>query len=181
MGDEYDEAVSGTALHHAVRNRHAAVAARLIEKGLSVETEDCNGRTPLHVVESGECATLLLDYGADIEALDGDMDTPLIRAASWDMPDVMGVLIARRARLDTTNAFGATALYEACDCVRVSIALLLLEAGADANRGEHYISGRRALHAMLIPFFSQVRSAPLLARAFSTCCSLALARAAAKL
>ena len=153
MDDDYG-GVPGSALHFAIRDGRAAVAARLIEKGLNVNTADCNDCTPLHVAESAECATLLLELGADIEALDDNDNTPLIKAASWDMADVMGVLIAGGAELDSKNSHGVTALYEACDCERFSIAMLLLKAGAAADCGAHTTNGRRALHALLQPHFS---------------------------
>jgi Ankyrin repeats (3 copies) len=142
---------AGSALHYAVRDGHAAVAARLIEKGLSVNTEDSNMCTPLHVAMYAECVVLLLSYGADIEACDDAYNTPLMKAASHKEPDIARILIAGGALLDCTNNYGTTALYEACDCARIPTAMLLLEAGADVHCGEHGANGRRALHSAIDP------------------------------
>ena len=57
-----------TALHYAVRRKHADVVQVLIDAGADIETKNDDGRSPLHVASiSGELTTvrMLVKAGAD--------------------------------------------------------------------------------------------------------------------
>lgn len=89
-------------------------------------------RPPLHwAAEHGlaELAALLLDQGAEVNALDNFSNTPLHLAVRH--PALVELLLARGARVDARNAFGNTPLHLAVGDRRV--VELLLAAGADAR------------------------------------------------
>ncbi len=56
----------------AVNYNELAIARLLLENGLSVDAKDAAGAAPIHFVRSPEMATLLVDAGADLTALDAD-------------------------------------------------------------------------------------------------------------
>lgn len=118
------------------------------------------GQTALHQAAADgliEAASLLLDYGADVNAKDGTGDTPLDaaiwkgnidmvrllveRGAEWSLPvaawlgDVakVGELLEGGADVNTQGVFGLSALHRAAQIGHVKLVELLLEHGADVN------------------------------------------------
>jgi ankyrin repeat protein len=73
----------------------------------------------------------LLAGGADVGARDADGDTPLIEAAFYSSPEVVGALLAAGADVDASNLLGVTPLHRAA--TRPLQAALLLDAGADVR------------------------------------------------
>ena len=64
----------------------------LLEAGANVEAADIDGWRPLHAASKrGDvaAATLLLDAGADVNALSNGGDSPLARAASPEMRELL--------------------------------------------------------------------------------------------
>jgi ankyrin repeat protein len=129
------------------KGEHPDKARLLLEHGAAVHKRDGHGRTALHYAARAGFArviAVLLEYGADIEATDMDGRTPL-----W------AALLARlRAALLTLLQAGAdpnvgqgpsrqTPLHKAVREKDVSLAALLLQYGADAQRQDAH--GRMAL------------------------------------
>ncbi|MBU1425896.1 MAG: ankyrin repeat domain-containing protein [Gammaproteobacteria bacterium] len=67
---------------------------------------------PLHKVAiwgDVDAASVLLDNGADINAIGEDGDTPLHRAIAGDKPDMVQFLISRGADTSIRNRYGIAA------------------------------------------------------------------------
>ena len=107
-----------TALHAAVERGDLPALRRLLEAdpGLAnarSET-DARGTFPLHVAaESGQTGTarLLLEYGADISALDLENDAIALGwAAFFGRPEVVSVLLTAGSNPNQRNKHGLTPL-----------------------------------------------------------------------
>lgn len=88
--------------------KHVNVAQYLLEHGMNANHRSWQEVTLLHDMAhegSVEKARMLLDHGADVDAIDGEYrSTPLGFAARWNQPDVALLLIERGA---DTNRAGA--------------------------------------------------------------------------
>jgi ankyrin repeat protein len=91
-----------------------------------------------------ESAKLLLDNGADTNALDKDLRTPLHCAASVGNTAVIVMLINHGADIDSSGIFGKTPLIEAAIKREIETAELLLQLGADTEKRE--LGGMTPLH-----------------------------------
>lgn len=142
----------------------------------SVTSRNAYGRTPLHLAAEGnshpEVIGLLLDAGADIEALDDgfpgnnnlDMHpepraTPLFRAALHNpAAEVTKALLAAGAAIETraldvsheSDLGGATPLIAATAYNSVEVLEALVAGGADARTDVHYPSNLAAQPAVRI-------------------------------
>ena len=97
-----------------------------------------HGWTPLHLAAhygNLDIVKILLDYGADIEAVSKNAiaNTPISAAAWGNHLDIVEYLLERGAKVDARNAWGSTALRRAIDADRLLLAALLLKHGADPN------------------------------------------------
>jgi ankyrin repeat protein len=127
-----------TPMHAAVISAHANILSSLIERGADMEGlySSMGPWTQLNLAAwygRLEVERCLLNRGANINARDGDRDTPLINAARQGQVKFARMLLERGAVIDAQNNYGETALhmvilFEKTDAVR-----LLLEHGADAN------------------------------------------------
>lgn len=63
-----------------------------------------DGQTPLHVAATVETARLLIDHGAEVDALDVDHESTPLQYAIRDRQDVARLLVDRGARLDILAA-----------------------------------------------------------------------------
>lgn len=107
------------------------------------------GASALHLSvlrKNTEITTLLLRAGADIDIKSRDAfgSTPLIWAAFWGIPEMVELLVESGANLETTDAFGTSALgaagadnpfigvgtLEGFNQARASIRVYLQDAGA---------------------------------------------------
>jgi ankyrin repeat protein len=88
-----------------------------------------------------EIVTLLLDHGADPNALNRAWQTPLMAAAFAGDEELVKALLGHKANVNVGSEFGMTALMYARG---VPVIKLLLAAGATVNDKE--IKGKTALH-----------------------------------
>ena len=75
----------------------------------------------------------LLKRGVDVNTVDRDGNTLLTQAIRRDIPEAVDYLMAHRARLNTRNKHGETALSIAAYNGRTAFVKKLVEAGAEIN------------------------------------------------
>jgi ankyrin repeat protein len=78
-------------------------------------------------------AIKLLDKGMDVNSVDAAGNTLLMQAVQRDNADLLTQLLKRRARLNTRNRNGETALSLAAFKGNLPLVQRLVEAGADVN------------------------------------------------
>ena len=86
---------------------------------------------------------LLLKQKLDVSAPQADGATALHWVAHWDDVETLDLLIARGARVNAANEYGATPLWVACADRHPAIVKKLLAAGANPNTG--LLSGETVL------------------------------------
>ncbi len=119
-----------TALHFAAFFNRPAIAGRLIQHGADIEAIARNPMkvTPLHsaaAAHSGEIVRLLLERGANPNALQQGGWTPLHAAAQNGDAEMVRDLIAHQADPKSTNGEGKTAADVADEKGHIEIAAML--------------------------------------------------------
>lgn len=131
-----------TALYTAAWSGNVAAVKMLLGKRAKVDARDREDRTPLiHLAaeKQGRWQTdmieLLLESGADIEAIDNTRRTSLLWGASTGKSELCRLLLQGKngikADVRTTNNRGKTPLQLAAENNHEAIVGMLLEAGAD--------------------------------------------------
>ncbi len=119
-----------------------AVRLLLHSGGLDTTTRDAAEETPLHYAcwfpENAPMVSLLLDAGANISAEDVFGETPLHMAVHTKSPELLRLLLARKALPDRANAVGETPLSLAVNQDDVDTAKALIAAGASVNQHSRY-------------------------------------------
>ena len=95
--------------------------------------------TVLHLAATGKCSAelvqVLIEAGADVNAVNSDQRSPLHYASMWN-PAVVPVLIGGGCKVNLLDRWQCSPLfYAACSKVRSTV-LALLQAGADPHLGE---------------------------------------------
>ena len=134
--------------HDAADRGDAEALRRLLAEGVSPVATDYFAGTPLHCLckssrkatgDLAACIKLLLDAGANLEAVDSDRWTPLHRAANFANVEIMSLLVEAGAKVNAVTVVGWRPLHYAAlwsgtvDCVEV-----LLAAGADIDTRDNY-------------------------------------------
>jgi len=130
------DADGNTPLHHAARSSDPGVVALLRDAAAEIDALNHEGLTPLGiacVAGNWRLAKFLLERGARPDPHGGR--PVLLAAAATEEDDPAGVqlLLKHKARVDTRNADGRTALHEAARAGHCEIVELLLGAGAQAE------------------------------------------------
>jgi ankyrin repeat protein len=135
-------------IHDAADRGDAEALRRLLAEGVSPVATDYFAGTPLHCLckssrkatgDLAACIKLLLDAGANLEAVDSDRWTPLHRAANFANVEIMSLLVEAGAKVNAVTVVGWRPLHYAAlwsgtvDCVEV-----LLAAGADIDARDNY-------------------------------------------
>ena len=135
-----------TALHDTECVRY------ILACGFDVDTRESNNLTPSHCITALHCAAehghsatieLLLNSGADIEAIDDDGYTPLISATVYDQAEVVSLLIARGVSITDGRAADAGAQ---CGSIAALKALMLCPRWLAMSRTERLQAECSLLH-----------------------------------
>ncbi|CAI0652615.1 unnamed protein product [Colletotrichum noveboracense] len=119
----------------AVISDHVEVVGLLLDEKASISNMDSDQHALTLAARYGrvEIMRLLLDANADLEAEDGNGETPLTMAASKGHDGVLQLLIDRKANIEATGRNGSSPLAIAAYEGHVRISRLLLDHGANAN------------------------------------------------
>ncbi|HYM86949.1 MAG TPA: ankyrin repeat domain-containing protein, partial [Pseudoxanthomonas sp.] len=125
-----------TPLHHAARSSDPGVAALLRDAAAETDALNAEGITPLGVAcvaGNWRLAKFLLERGAKPEPVGGQ--PVLLAAAATEEDDPVGVqlLLKHKAKVDTRDRQGSSALHQAAQAGHVDIIAALLAAGADVQ------------------------------------------------
>ena len=154
---------NATPLHFASYHGRPEIVQLLLDHGANIQSEDILGRSPLHEVSLGAfryrshpfrtthissrvyhpqkavgVALLLLERGADVNALDEDHATPLHLASSHGLLEIAQLLLDHGATANTENVYGQTPLHvvsrdEHFSYENPNIARLFLELNLEVN------------------------------------------------
>ncbi|KAL0262557.1 hypothetical protein SLS55_001525 [Diplodia seriata] len=141
-----------TPLSCAVLSGNEDLVSCLLDAGADINSQDESGRTPIcHACMSGsnELALLLLEKGADQTIVDNDRLSPLYglcKNGDGDPASIMRLLEnGADATISLEGAEGATCLHACAEFNRVTIALILLERGAQKCLHTRF-NGQTPLH-----------------------------------
>ncbi|KPJ78243.1 MAG: hypothetical protein AMJ54_04525 [Deltaproteobacteria bacterium SG8_13] len=139
-----EAASSSDDLYRALTRGKFQTLQRLLALGVPPDERDAKGRTllarvcangypSLHHMPAFHVARILVDSGADVNAVDHHGLTPLMNTAGSGALDIAALLVTNGARVDAATEDGQTALMIAAGKGHRDITALLLEAGADPN------------------------------------------------
>jgi ankyrin repeat protein len=109
---------------------------RILGAGVSVDTRDRAGRTPLLLAtirSHNDVARALIDAGADVNAQDDRRDSSFLYAGAEGRLDILKMTVAAGADLASTNRYGGTALIPAAHHGHVETVRYLLTTSIDRN------------------------------------------------
>jgi ankyrin repeat protein len=123
-------------LHEASESGDFQVFQAILKCGISIETTNNYGYTPLHV--SAKCgyqefSLTLLNFGANVNVKDNYGRTPLILSAENGHIDVVRELLNQDASVNIADEYGYTPLYAAAKEGHVEVVRVLLNRGASVN------------------------------------------------
>ena len=135
-----------TPLHLASRRQHRQLVLVLLDYGAHVHAENSQGLTALHQVfedpyiyEDGvDVVQLLAERGADVNARNKALETPLHLASRRQRPKSVRMLLDHGANVNTENTQGRTPLHLGLESSYIpkdgtAVTQLLVEHGADVN------------------------------------------------
>ncbi|KAG2417025.1 hypothetical protein HFD88_008242 [Aspergillus terreus] len=136
-----------TALYYAVANGNQQTIHALLAKGSPLNNVTSDGETllQLSVSKGVEQMSLLLDAKADIELENGNNLTALNTAVVAEKPDVVKLLIERKANIHHRDGYGWSPIHDA-SYYRPNVEVVRLLADAGANLTETVNSGQTPLH-----------------------------------
>ncbi len=144
--DRKDNHKGMTALHIAAYASNPWIIHMLLAKGMRPDVRDNMRVTPLGICQSAECATLLIDAGADVNAGFSDGHCPLSVACMTGNLSTGELLLKKGADPDTLDPDMVPMLHMCVERGSILMAKLLIEHGASINMRCHSRNGITALH-----------------------------------
>jgi ankyrin repeat protein len=137
-----------TPLHIAVETRNKEIVAFLLDNGALVDEKDQVNATPLHSAsffdKQGNIARLLLEHGANPNAVDDFQTSVLMQASKW-APNVVDHLLDFDVILPSMNeAVGKDLFMNSAQQGLTRLYSRFIERGADIHEGDS--SGNSLLH-----------------------------------
>ncbi|MEO8277340.1 MAG: ankyrin repeat domain-containing protein [Thermoanaerobaculia bacterium] len=148
--DQLGIVVSTESLRQAARRADPKATQALLDAGVAADTGAAEAsQTPLYFALSQACSSqgaetdwlvetvrLLLAAGADANRLDDNRNPPLIHAAQYCGPKIVGLLVDAGARVDVKNGSGVKPLALALILSRFETAEALIGRGARLDGGD---------------------------------------------
>ena len=138
------QASATNALSATLRNQDSWIIRLLLAAGADPELciAQPNGvdSSALHLAADmgyGDAIDIFIQRGVELDIVDNNGNTALIRAAGNGHTAVVDTLLGKEAKLDAKNIFGATPLLEAARHGHVAVASLLLAKGAGIDHAEN--------------------------------------------
>jgi len=118
-------------IHIASRGGHVDVITALVERGASIDQKSSNGYAAIHAAYAHPTAVRrLIDLGANVNALSVLGSSPLMWAAQAGSVEVVKLLLAAGAIVQTPNKNNSTALHRAAQSDSWGTVETLLSSGA---------------------------------------------------
>jgi ankyrin repeat protein len=132
-----------TLLHLAAHDGKIQAAGALLKAGAAVNARDARGKTPLFLAVSISTTTpamvqLLLDHGADVNAVAQDGSAPLGNAVLIGTTDIVTLLLEHGADVNYQAQHADNALASAIRLASPTLVRLMVEHGADVNQKNLY-------------------------------------------
>ena len=147
MGADINAANSygSTPAHIAAYHGKSAILALLLSRGADIHAADMRGLTLLHSAVSlscgsanKECAKMLLDHGADINAKNWCKETPFHFACRFMKKRLIQMMMRYSPDLNACDENGATPLMRLADRGMTGTMSVLTKAGADISIKNRY-------------------------------------------
>ena len=124
------------AMQEAAARGDAETLQRLIAAGVSLESANAAGETPLLLAVKHNhlaAATLLIDAGSNINAQAANKDSPWLLSGALGRTEMLRHMIPKGPDFALRNRFGGNALIPACERAHVETVKLLLTTRIDVN------------------------------------------------
>ncbi|OQA91454.1 MAG: Ankyrin repeats (3 copies) [Elusimicrobia bacterium ADurb.Bin231] len=120
-------------LHSAAETGHMAIASFLIEKKININARDNSNQTPLLKAKNFDMIKLLVENGANINAVDAKGMSCLHYASQRGKTDIVKYLVGHGALVNIKDVLGRIPLHEAARNDFTEIVEFLVSCGADIN------------------------------------------------
>lgn len=124
------------AMQEAAARGDAETLQRLIAAGVSLESANAAGETPLLLAVKHNhlaAAVLLIDAGSNINAQAANKDSPWLLAGALGRTEMLHHMIPKGPDFALRNRFGGNALIPACERAHVETVKVLLTTRIDVN------------------------------------------------
>lgn len=137
MGENDSSQEEAEALLRSVKDSDSATARRLLSNSVSPNVRDASNITPLMIAAvrgDNEMAEILLNAGADINAISDTGDTALVKAINFEETEVVKLLLKNGADPELRNPYsGESVLHSTARTANVEVMRILLSKNINVN------------------------------------------------